>query len=88
MMITLIEDRLGNVIARPVNSRIARRFARDIERNGGNNPDAELFIQQPTPGEIAECFGRRALYCGEVNDGATIRVDAWAFRHMLGYCNA
>ena len=87
MLVTLIQDRIGNVIVRPVNRRTMDRMARDIERNGGSG-DGSLFIQQPSVADVLELFGRRAIAKGEVNDGATLRIDAGEFRSMLGYCEA
>lgn len=87
MLIQLCEDRLGNVTARPVNERRRLAIAADMIRNGAPRHVANgtVFMQQPSVDEVRDAFGPRALYRGEVNDGARIRVDAWTFRQYCGY---
>ena len=85
MKIKLHEDSLGNVIAYPVNERIAKAIARDMVKNGGPDNQAEVFLQQPSKAEVIETFGPRAWYRGGVNDGAVILIDSWTFRQYCGY---
>ena len=86
MLIRIIEDSMGNVIAYPVNAKIRASIERDAIANGAPDGfEAELFMQQPDVDTVRETLGPRAIWRGEVNDGATIRVDAWDFRHMVGY---
>lgn len=87
MLVTIYEDSMGNVTARPVNQRVADAMVRDALANGaGDNFDGSLFLQQPSIDDVRETFGHRAIWRGEVNDGARVRVDPWSYRHMLGYC--
>lgn len=86
MLITITEDRIGNVIAAPVSSRIARAMLADARKNGApEHWRPELFMQQPTAEDVRDTLGPRALWRNEVNDGACIRIDEWTFRHMIGY---
>ena len=86
MLIKLREDSLGNVTARPVNEKIAATIIRDAKKNGAPDWfDAEVFMQQPSLYEVVETFGPRALWRGQVNDGAIIRCDRWTFRQYCGY---
>ena len=94
MLIRISEDRIGNVWAEPVNARIAARMIADAIENGAPRDfEAVAFLQQPSIEEVQETFGRGAIFRSrytdgpEVNDGAVVRIDEWAFRHMLGYCN-
>ena len=86
MLVKVIEDSLGNVIAYPVSQRVRAAILADMRRNGAPaSAEPELFLQQPQPHEVADALGPRALWRGEVNDGARVRVDDWAFRQMIGY---
>lgn len=98
MLVRISEDWMGNVTACPVSEANREAIAADMERNGAN-PSPEngtLFLQQPSIEEVRDTFGPRAVLTsrrwrgictpeGQVNDGATIRVDDWEFRQRCGY---
>ncbi len=78
-------DNMGNIMARPVSDRWAKRFAKRCNENGGS-ADLEAFFQD---GMVAHDFmedmtpGQRR----DLNNGYTVRffVDPWIVGHWYGY---
>jgi len=88
MLIRITEDSKGNVTARPVSARITASMIKDAGDNGAPvSFDGSIFLQQPSIEDVRETFGSQAVWRGEVNDGAKIRIDDLDYRHMIGYAN-
>jgi len=80
------EDRMGNIIARPVNARYAKAFAKARKENGGGGGEDAFF----NDGGEAEEFKREHLNSRqrkEIEKGYPVRmkVDPWVVGHWYGY---
>lgn len=92
MLVIAWQDRMGNVYARPVSDRAARKFARRVAKNGGPS-----FATQERDGFTA--FFQEGMGAAEFLDDCTpaqrrdiengytvrFRADPWIVGHWYGY---
>ena len=80
------EDRMGNIIAKPVSAKYAKAFAKVRKENGGGSGDDAFF----NDGGEAEEFKREYLSSKQRKDlgsgyGVRMKVDPWVVGHWYGY---
>ena len=80
------EDRMGNIIAEPVNQRFAKAFAKVRKSNGGGGDTSAFF----NAGGEAEEFMRSNLSAKQRRDiesgwPIVVKVDPWIVGHWYGY---
>ena len=80
------KDRMGNIIARPVNARYAKAFAKARRDNGGGGGEDAFF----NDGNEAEQFKSNYLNSRQRKDlergyPVRLKMDPWDVGHLYGY---
>jgi hypothetical protein len=85
MLVTVTEDRMGNILLDPVCDRKRRDIFKDMKDNGymGRYADPLAFLQEGMGAEeFAVSLPRRARRMLRGGWSANIRMDEETFRHM------
>ena len=83
--IRVTEDRMGNVLLRPVSERRRREVSSSNQYNGAcgahmqDSQSIDQFMQDCPRATYRDYNGDR-----RINDGAVILMDSWTFRHLVG----